>query len=260
MGYCAAVCERRSVREQTRQREQAVDRTGKAWRAMFVMAIVGGTGVGLAATGSLTSASADLSGDQADSVEFALGFPEGDGGGPVPMIGDVVYCGVARNAEPYVLDVAVTNPHPENQEFTGHGSAGWLAVHLQGTHEFPGPFDGTRRAEYNVPFNSSYSLSLTLGGRPGRDQMVMMMSPPLGDPHGGGAPLYGYSSVRASRGATDPFTGDDRSDNFCVTIGVDGRAWSEYQEGEISTTLPVPDQWVLDGDGSDGGVLAGMPH
>jgi hypothetical protein len=35
---------------------------------------------------------------------------------------------------------------------------------------------------------------------------------------------------------------------------------AEFQEGDISTTLPVPDDWVVDGDGSNGGVLAGFPH
>lgn len=229
---------------------------------MFVVTMLGATIGGVAVTGSLTSAGADPGGDQADSVEFAFHFPEQEGGGPDAMIGDVVYCGVARNAEPYVFDVAVTNPLRENEEFTGHDGAGWLTVQLQGVTQFPGPgqeLPGTRRPELNVPYNSSYSFSLSLGGRPGRDQMVMMDSPSLGfeDGRGGGAPLYGYASVRAGKGAVDPFDGDGRSDNFCVTIGVDDRPWSEYQQGDISTTLPVPDGWVTDDDGSNGGVLRG---
>ena len=229
-------------------------------RIMLAAGMVAAAVGGIALVGPLTTADADLGGDQADSVEFALHFPEGAGGGPEAMLGDVVYCGVARNGEPFVFDITVTNPHPDDQEFTGHGSAGWLAVQLQGVTEFPGPFNGTRRPEMNVPYNSSHSFSLTLGGRPGRDQIVMVQSPPLGDPDGGGAPMYGYASVRAPKGAIDAFEGDGRTDNYCVTIGVDGRPWSEFQEGAVSTTLPVPDDWVVDGNGTNGGVLRGMPH
>ena len=234
-------------------------------RALSAMAVVATMIGGVAATGPLLSACADLGGDQADSVEFSLGSPDEGVEGAPGLRGDVVYCGVARNAEPYVLDVVASNPHPQGATFDGHGPAGWFQVQLQGVDTFPGPFeypensgDWTRRPELNVPYNSSLSFSLTLGGRPGRDQMVQMATQQLGDPDGYGAPLYGYASVRASRGAVDPFDGDGRTDNYCVTIGIDGRAWSEFQEGTISTTLAVPDDWVLDGDGSDGGVLKGM--
>lgn len=233
--------------------------------AAFAVVVVAAAIGGMAIAGPLMSAGADLGGDQADSVEFALGHPDQGVEGAPGLSGDVVYCGVARGAEPYVLDVVASNPHPEWLAFDGHGPAGWFHVQLQGIDQFPGPYeypnpgDWTRRPELNVPYNSSLSFSLSLGGRPGRDQMVQMATQPLGDPDGYGAPLYGYASVRASRAAVDPFNGDGRTDNYCVTIGVDDRPWSEYQQGDISTTLPVPDDWVVDGDGSNGGDLRGMP-
>lgn len=240
-------------------------------RTVLVAAATAGAMVGGALiSGPVTMAGADGGGDQADSVEFALHFPQEEGGDPGEPFGDIVYCGVGRNAEPYVLDVVASRPHDHDTEFTGVGPAGWLSMQLQGVGLFPGPFEFpegsgefTRRPELIVPYNSSLSFSLTLGGRPGHDQMVQILGPALGDVDGGGGPLHGYASVRAARGAVDPFDGDGRSDNFCVTIGdptltIGGERWSEYVKGDISTSLPVPDSWVVDGDGSDGGVLVDM--
>jgi len=241
-------------------------------RAMLFFALAAGAIGGAALSGSLTTAGADLGGDQADSVEFALHFPREGGGEPGEPFGDTVYCGVARNAEPFVFDVVASRPHSHDEEFTGVGQAGWLHLQLQGMEMFPGPFEFpegsgefTRRPELIVPYNSSLSLTLSLGGRPGQDQIVKVFGPPLGDVDGGGGPLHGYASVRAPKGATDPFDGDGRNDNFCVTIGdptliIGGERWSEYVGGDISTTLPVPDAWVVDGDGSNGGVLTDMVH
>ena len=197
--------------------------------------------------------------EQADSVKFALNFvPDPSGASPDDRIGWVVYCGVATKAEPYVVDVAVTNPARDSNQGTG-----WLNVALQDDESWHDP----GRFEYSVPFNDSYSFGLTLGGVPDHDQMVRITSLPLGDENGGGVPFRGIASVRAQSGAGDPFDGDGRTDNFCVSIGLDGVAiegealpGAEFQEGEISTSLPVPDDWVTDGDGSDGGVLAGFPH
>jgi hypothetical protein len=208
----------------------------------------------------LLPSQADLGRDQADSVRFQL-FASSD----TKTKNENVYCGVARGAEPYLLDVAVTN-HPD---YNPDPSAGWLSVQLQEpTLLFP---EHEQRFEFSVPFNDSYSLSLTLGGNPGVDQIVQLSSPPLGDEGGGGIPFVGVATVRANRGAEDPFEGDDRDDNYCVAIGgvphgefdPDNPAtWPtregvEFVEGDISTTLPVPDSWVVDGDGADGGVLVG---
>jgi hypothetical protein len=80
--------------------------------------------------------------------------------------------------------------------------------------------------------------------------------------------FHGVATVLAQPAATDPFIGDGRTDNYCVSIGVNPSPEQpgqitlpgEYLEGQISVTMPVPDGWVLGGDGSDGGVLAGFPH
>jgi hypothetical protein len=212
-----------------------------------VAALVTVAGTGLLGGGSARFASADLglAGEQADSVHFERLLGEST----------VVYCGVATNAEPYVLDVAVRNPpQPLNDPdpSPSHEGAGWLNVGLQ--EPMPGdPAGGGKGVNYLVPTNDSFSFSLTLGGRPGGDQIVKMGSPPKGAASGGGAPFAGLATVRAQKGAKDPFIGDGRQDNFCVSIGTEG----EFAEGAISTKLPVPDQWVTDCDGSNGGILRG---
>ncbi len=200
----------------------------------------------------LISADANLVGDQSDSVHFTLHLagspPEWDG------VNDVVYCGVKSSSEPYVLDVAVSSPaYDPHGTFPDHNRAAWLMVDYQGRRNRLG-----EGSQFNVPFNDSYSFNLTLGGRVGFDQMVQLLSPPKGDEAGGGSGLTGFATVRAQRGAVDPFIGDGRSDNFCLSIGFAGSG--EFTEGEIRTALSVPDSWVMDGNGEDGGFLVAMPH
>lgn len=202
---------------------------------------------------------------QSDSAVFTLLYPTDT------AAGDTLYCGVADNAEPFELKVAVSNPPVlddlgEVMILSGYERVGWLAVGLQSGESF-GPPSSEPRPEFFVPANGSWSFDLTLGGRPLEDQLVQISSPELGDPWGGGSPMFGYATVRANPDATDPFEGDDATDNFCVTIGfptddaskTQGGSW-EFREGEISTSLPVPDLWVVDGDGDDGGILRGIPH
>jgi hypothetical protein len=203
------------------------------------------------------------SGEQADSVRFVLNFPYPPSGGP-QSVGQVVYCGVQTRAEPFRLDVAVSSPSeltdpndPESAPLPGHDGSGWLDVELNGEQGV-----GLDRAyrEYRVPLNDSFAFGLTLGGRPNQDQLVRITSHPLGDPDGSGWPFSGLATVLAQAGATDPFAGDGRTDNYCLSVDIPGGVPGEYAEGAISTTMPVPDDWVLDGEGSDGGVLAGFPH
>lgn len=208
--------------------------------------------------------------DQADSVVFDLQFARAyTESGPIWAIGQVVYCGVDKLAEPYRLDVLVTSPpnvsdpqDPTSAYLPNHDGAGWLDVKLQAASGEEG------QEAYRVPHNDSLAFGLNLGGRPNEDQMVRITSLPLGDFDGGGAGFHGVASVLAQAGATDPFTGDGRTDNYCVSVGIEpnpdepGQVTlsGEYLEGQISVTMPVPDDWVLDGDGGDGGVLAGFPH
>lgn len=190
-------------------------------------------------------------GDETDSTHFQIHFTnEG--------VGHIVYCGaVHSNAHPYVLDVSTSNApeltdpdNPNSPPKPGHDGAGWLLVLMQNGIE----------TTFNVPNNSSFAFDLHPEGTAGVDQLIQISSPPKGNESGGGASFAGFASVQAAAGAIDPFTGDGVDDNFCVTIGVAGEVPAEFVEGDISTTLPVLDGWVLDGDGSDGGVLRGVPH
>lgn len=207
-------------------------------------------------------------GAQADSARFVLNFPLHPEKNGEFYFGQVVYCGVQTLSEPFSFDLVATAPPllVDPEDFTsayqtGHEASAWLDVKLQ---DSPGP---AGQEAYRVPTADTVAFGLTLGGRPNKDQMVRVTSMPLGDESGGGMPFRGVATVLANAGASDPFVGDGRTDNYCVTIGVDGAPppelefpEAEFQEGEISTAMSVPDDWVLDGDGSDGGVLAGFPH
>ena len=214
--------------------------------------------------------------DQTDAVDFTLWWVGANELWTDPEtwpFGDVVYCGVAENAEPYELDVAVVAPPVLDRDkkgleylvTPGYEFAGLLGVAMQNSGPTPeAPDSWPHVYDYNVPTNGSFAFSLTLGGRPGEDQLVSIFSKPAGDGWAHGHPMSGFASVRANPDAVDPFEGDGRTDNFCLTIGLpegyaQGGTW-EFIEGEITTTLPVPDDWVLDGDGSDGGALRGFPH
>lgn len=238
------------------------------------MSVVGGLAIAIlvalvaASSGSSAAPPAKASpAQQADSVVFDLQFARSyTETGAVEALGQVVYCGVDTFAEPFRLDVLVTSPpnlsDPEDGTsayLPNHDGAGWLDVKLQAA-------SGAEAQEaYRVPANDSLAFGLNLGGRPGEDQMVRVTSLPLGDQDGRGRGFHGVASVLAQAGATDPFLGDGRTDNYCVSIGVEPNPGQvslpgEYLEGQISVTMHVPDDWVHDGDGSDGGVLAGFPH
>lgn len=198
-----------------------------------------------------------LAGSATDFTPFTLHFLADQTAGEF-VVGHVVYCGVVHaNDRAYSLEVATSNApelvdanDPGSPLKPGHDGAGWFMVESQGGIE----------TQFNVPNNSAYAFDMQPEGTAGVDQIFRMSSPPKGNESGGGASFTGFVSAHAAGGAVDPFTGDVADDNFCVTIGVTGGVSAEFIEGEVSTTLPVPDGWVLDGDGSDGGVLAGVPH
>ena len=167
------------------------------------------------------------------AVVLALaGFPQSvsaqAGGGPygqsdfvdLDLPDDVAYCGVRKLAEPWTLHVAVT---------AGIASA-QLRIEMQ---------DGTGTT-FNIPANDSFSFTQALGGVPGVDNLVRITATQ--------GILEGMANAHARSGAEDPFTepGPQERDNFCVSIA---------DEGPVSTALAVPNSWVADGDGSNGGTL-----
>lgn len=157
----------------------------------------------------------DGGGEQADHM---LLDREEDGEG-------VGYCGVAKKAEPWTLHIATTT-----RPLLGPGVLGI-------------EFRDEASTAFNVPGGDSIGLTESFGGVPGTDDLVRLTF---------SAPNDGLSdaliSALAKPGARDPFTedGPQEKDNFCVNVAA---------EGPVSTSLSVPDSWVEDGDGSDGGTL-----
>jgi hypothetical protein len=135
-----------------------------------------------------------------------------------------IYCGVRRGAEPYTLHVSGT----------AAASPGTFSITFQ---------DGDPMG-FSVPADSTHSTTHTLGGVPGVDNLVRIT--------GTGGVGSMMASVQARSGARDPFGGDDERDNFCVTINASG---FDNNGLTITTTLSVPNDWVVDGDGSNGGTL-----
>lgn len=239
-------------------------------RLLLALAVIAAGIAGVVVGSTPGGTAAKLLGPQSDSARFVLNFPLHPEHNGDFYMGQVLYCGVQTLSEPFRFDLVATAPpqlsDPEDLSspyVSGHDGSGWLDVKLQDSAGSEG------QEAYRVPTNDSFAFGLNLGGRPGKDQMVRVTSMPLGDVDGGGMPFRGVASVLAQSGATDPFVGDGATDNFCVTIGVPNGPpaeleypEAEFQEGDISTTMAVPDDWVVasDGDGSDGGVLAGLPH
>lgn len=196
-------------------------------------------------------------GNATDFTPFTLHFLADQTAGEF-VVGHVVYCGVVHANDPaYSLEVATSNApelvddnDPESPLKPGHDGAGWFMVESQGGIE----------TQFNVPNNSAYAFDMQPEGTAGVDQIFKMSSPPKGNESGGGSSFAGFVSAQAAGGAVDPFIGDGADDNFCVTIGIPDGVPAEFVEGDISTGLPVPDSWVLDGNGADGGVLLGVPH
>ena len=139
-----------------------------------------------------------------------------------PLAGsNVGYCGVGKGAEPWTLNVAASN------------GGGTLTIQFR---------DGDL-VSFVIPAGDTISLTESFGGVPTVDDLVRISL--SGD--GVSAP-DGVVSALARPNATDPFIepGLPESDNLCVNI---------EDEGPVSTTLAVPDSWVTDGTGSDGGIL-----
>jgi hypothetical protein len=83
-----------------------------------------------------------------------------------------------------------------------------------------------------VPADSTVSTTQALGGVPGVDTTVKITAT-------GGVHSM-MASVLVQEGATDPFGGDGRKDNFCVTINQSG---TDNNGLTITLTTPHPASW-----------------
>jgi len=134
-----------------------------------------------------------------------------------PLAGsNVGYCGVGKGAEPWTLNVAASN------------GGGTLTIQFR---------DGDL-VSFVIPAGDTISLTESFGGVPTVDDLVRISLSGTTD---------GVVSALARPNATDPFIEPvlQESDNLCANVEDEGP----------STTLDVPDTWVTDGDGSDGGTL-----
>ncbi len=140
------------------------------------------------------------------------------------------YCGVDAQSEPWTLRVTVSN-RDDSETAT-------FRFEIQ---------DGTG-TRFDIPPNTSFSFSMDLVGAPFTGLVRLSGT-------GDGLLFNGMATVRARKGATDPFIGDGRDDNFCTSIS-DGSGGGEIDDlTTISTLLVVPNDWVVDNDGSNGGLL-----
>ena len=139
---------------------------------------------------------------------------------------EVGYCGLGTNAEPWTLSIAASG-------VAVLPGAGKLNVEFR---------DGTS-ITFNIGTNNSISLTQQMGGVPGVDDLVRITL------SGSGAVgAEAWVSARARPNAKDPFIepGAPEDDNLCVNLN---------DEGPINTFLAVPDAWVTDGFGGNGGTL-----
>lgn len=143
---------------------------------------------------------------------------------------EVGYCGVGRNAEPWTLHIAASR-------LVAGGSAGKLKVE----------FRNGSSITLQIGPNNSISLVQQMGGGPG-DDLVRITLDGGTTPTGGAAGAKAWVTARARPNAADPFIEPavQQDDNFCVNI---------ITEGSHATLLAVPDSWVTDTFGDDGGTL-----
>ncbi len=126
-----------------------------------------------------------------------------------------IYCGVAANGDSrkaYTLHISGT----------ASDSAGSFFIN----------FLDEDVMEFRVPANSTVSTTQALGGVPGVDTTVKITA------KSGVHSMM--ASVLAGEEAKDPFTGDGRNNNFCVTINANG---TDNNGLTIKLTTPHPATW-----------------
>ena len=140
---------------------------------------------------------------------------------------EVGYCGLEKNAEPWTLSITASGVNPTTS------SPGLLTIEFR---------DGDA-ITFKIPPNSAISLTQQMGGVPGVDDLVRITVSPTST-----QAVHAWVSARARPNATDPFIepGAPEADNLCVNL---------TDEGPIDTLLAVPDSWVTDTVGANGGTL-----
>ena len=128
-----------------------------------------------------------------------------------------IYCGVAeKSRKAYTLHISGT----------ASGSDGGFLIN----------FLDSDTMGFLVPANSTVSTTQALGGVRGVDTTVKITAT-------GGVHSM-MASVLTEEGALDPFKGDNRSDNFCVTINTGG---TDNNGLTIILTTPHPSSWDTNG-------------
>jgi len=126
-----------------------------------------------------------------------------------------IYCGVAekgKSTKAYTLHISGS----------ATGADGTFVINFLDSDTMP----------FLVPANSTVSTTQALGGVQGVDTTVKITAT-------GGVHSM-MASVLAEEGAQDPFSGDSRKDNFCVTINQSG---TDNNGLTIILTTPHPAAW-----------------
>ena len=121
-----------------------------------------------------------------------------------------VWCGVATLGEPWVLHVSVT---PGD-------TVGSLLI----------TFNDTSTRLFPIAAKESFSLTQTMGGRPGIDDVVKVEVTGTDDDGG-----VGWVSALARTGAVDAFSGDSATDNYCL----EGTAADTGDPGVVSADAQI---------------------
>ena len=118
-----------------------------------------------------------------------------------------VYCGVGKKIEPWTLHVSAS------------GGPGTLTIQFRDSSSIP----------FAIPAGGSFSLTQSMGGVPGVDDLVRI------DLSSGGA----WVSATARGGARDPFVEPvAERDNFCIGVGSGSEQEPDTVEVTLGGTLP----------------------
>ena len=116
---------------------------------------------------------------------------------------------MASPSEPWILRISAT----------AGSSAGFVRI----------TFNDADFVAFPIPANQSFSLTQTLGGVPGVDDLVKVEIT-------GGSGGVAMVSALARPDTDDPFSGDSERDNYCLT----GQSASTGDAGVVSANSQIP--------------------